>query len=156
MASLTFDRAQGLSTRTLLLGSLILNVFLIGLALALFWQPFAAPVTPPDRSLAARIDQLAATLPPADAQILRTEFSAKLGEIEGAREAYRVALDGTRGPLKAAPFDAETARQSLLVARQKRSAIDETLSVALVAAAARMSANGRDKLAAWRSGTRRR
>ena len=69
VAQLSTTMTRG-SPRWLLLGSLALNLFFIGIALALAVRaPAAAPTW--DRDVFVRVERLAATLPPADADLLR-------------------------------------------------------------------------------------
>src|SRR4051812_25620691 len=82
--------------RRLLLGSLALNLFFVGIIAALLVR------TPelPDRSVAARIERLAASLPPADGDKLRAEFRADRAAVNGTRAAYDNARETIRGVLR--------------------------------------------------------
>ena len=73
------------SSRWLLLGSLALNLFFVGVAIAMAVR---AP-TPSywDRNVFIRVERLAATLPPADADILRSRINASRAAIEDAQAA---------------------------------------------------------------------
>src|SRR5262249_62291439 len=96
------------SSRLLLLVSLALNLFFVGATGALVVRHYFADHTeaaaPLDRSVAARIERLAATLPPPDADILRGEYRANAAAVDAAREAYRGNQDDVRAILRAAPF----------------------------------------------------
>jgi uncharacterized membrane protein len=147
------DRAS----RRVLLVSLALNLFFLGLAGAFVVRTYYAPSATPalvDRSVAARIDRLAATLPPADAEKLRGEFRAEVAKVEPAREAYRVAQDKARAVLRAEPFDVAALRVAMRETRAARQTLDEALHEVIAAAAMDMSAAGRGKLAEWPPGSR--
>ena len=149
--------SAGRTSRRLLLVSLALNLFFVGLAGAVIVRNYAstpAANAPIDRSAAARIDRLAATLPPADGQLLRAEFRAQAGSVEPARDAYRRAQDGVREILRTEPFDVPALRAAMAQTRTARLALDEALHDVMATAAARMSAEGRRKLADWPPGSR--
>ncbi len=77
MTMLTMDMPER-SSRWLLIGSLALNLFFIGTIGALAVRHMFAPAQPTaterPRTAAARIERLAAPLPPADAEKLRAAF----------------------------------------------------------------------------------
>ncbi|MFG1462403.1 periplasmic heavy metal sensor [Xanthobacter sp. DSM 24535] len=140
--------------RILLLASLALNLFFIGLAVAVGIQETrerAAPAAaaPLDRSPAARIDRLAAALPPADGQALKTRFLAASGAIDAEQLASRTAQDTVRRALAAEPFDAAAADAALARLRETRRTLWRTLHEIIVGAAGDMSASGRARLASW-------
>jgi uncharacterized membrane protein len=145
------------TSRWLVLISLALNLFFVGVAGALVARNYLSTpvlVAVPDRSVASRIDRLAATLPPADAEKLRAEFRARLATVEPAREAYRRAQDTTRDILRTEPFDIGALRAAMAQARAARLVLDEALHGVVAAAAAQMSPAGREKLADWPPGSR--
>jgi uncharacterized membrane protein len=147
--SLREDRAS----RWILLVSLGLNLFLVGAGGAWAARHYFAPPaqTTPwfDRSVAARIERLAATLPPADGDILRASYRANATAVAGARDLYRRAQDETRGILRSEPFDAEAMRAAMGRTRVARQGFDQLLQDVIAAAAARMTPAGRNKLADW-------
>ncbi len=63
------------SPRWLLLGSLALNLFFVGVAIAMAVRAPAPSYWDPN--IFVRVERLAATLPPADADILRGQINAK-------------------------------------------------------------------------------
>ena len=79
------------SSRWLLLGSLALNLFFVGIAIAMMVRAPAPSYW--DRNVFVRVERLAATLPPADADILRGEINANRAAIENAQAAYHAAQD---------------------------------------------------------------
>src|SRR4029079_10934735 len=89
------------AARYWLFGSLALNLFLIGIASALLIREPEIP----NRSIGARIERLASTLPPSDADKLRAEFSAQRVAVNGTRGAYDRPCDGIRAVLRREPFD---------------------------------------------------
>jgi uncharacterized membrane protein len=145
------------SSRWLLLVSLALNLFFVGVAGALIVRnytstPVLVPV--PNHSVASRIDRLAATLPPADGEKLRAEFRARTATVEPAREAYRRAQDATRAVLRGEPFDVAALRAAMAQTRAARQVLDEALHGVVAAAAEQMSPAGRARLADWPPGSR--
>ena len=152
-ATLGEDRA----TRWLVLASLALNLFFIaagGTLVARHYLATPASTAPLDRSVAARMERLAATLPAADADILRAEYRAKATNVDGARQTYRNAQDEVRRILRAEPFQGEAMRAAMSEQRSARQVFDQLLQDVVASAAARMSAAGRDKLSEWPPGQR--
>ena len=146
--SLREDRAS----RWILLVSLGLNLFLIGAGGAFAARHYFAPPVPTapfDRSVAARIERLAATLPAHDGDILRAAYRANATAVDGARDVYRRAQDEARGILRSEPFDAEAMRAAMGRTRVARQGFDQLLQDVIAAAAARMTPAGRNKLADW-------
>ena len=102
-----------------------------------------------DRSPAARIDRLAATLPADDAEKLRSEFRSRQATVDAARDNYRRLQDVIRRALRAEPFDPAAMRAAMADARAARQAFDQALQGVVASAAEQMSVAGRDKLADW-------
>jgi uncharacterized membrane protein len=146
------------ASRWLVLASLALNLFFVGAGGALVARHYlAAPAASPapvDRSVAARMERLAATLPPADADILRGEYRAKAGTVDGARATYRNAQDEVRRVLRSEPFQGEAMRAAMSEQRAARQVFDQLLQDVIASAAGKMSAAGRNKLADWPPGQR--
>lgn len=145
------------TSRRLVLASLALNLFFVGVAGAMIARSYSSAPgasVPINRSAAARIDRLAATLPQTDADELRAEFRAHAATVEPARTAYNQAQDATRQILRTEPFDAGALRAAMAQARAARQALDEALHDVIATAAARMSPAGRTKLAEWPPGPR--
>src|SRR5262245_319503 len=141
------------TSRVVLLVSLALNLFIVGVAGAVAVRQFlpAAPATSPEasRSAAARIDRLAATLPASDADLLRGEFRAHESVVESANSVYRRAQDKVRAALRAEPFAIEAVRAAMTETRAARQGLDVVLQDVIASAAGRMSPAGRHKLAEW-------
>ncbi len=138
------------SSRWLLLGSLALNLFFIGIAVALAIRA-PAPTTW-DRDVFVRTERLAATLPPADADILRGEINANRETIENAQTKYRSAQGTIRQALRQEPFDAEAMRMAMAGTRAARQTFDQAIQGVFARSAARMSPAGRKGLADWPPG----
>ncbi|MBV9557198.1 MAG: periplasmic heavy metal sensor [Pseudolabrys sp.] len=135
------SRADG--PRWLLLGSLALNLFFIGLAVAIYVrQP--API---DRSISTRIERLAAVLPGPDADILRRNYQANRGAVDAARSNYETARESVRTVLRREPFDAGAMRGAMTRTRAARQDFEELLQNVIVAATGEMSQAGRNQLA---------
>ncbi len=73
------------SSRWLLLGSLALNLFFVGVALAMAIRAPAPPAW--DRNVFVRVEHIADTLPPADADLLRGQINANRQLIDDAQTA---------------------------------------------------------------------
>jgi len=148
------DRAS----RWILLVSLGLNLFFIAaggtLAARHYFADKTVATAPVDRSVAARIERLAATLPPADGDILRAEYRANAAAVDGSRDAYRKAQDEVRGVLRSEPFSSDAMRAEMSKARSARQTFAHQLQDVVAAAAAKMTPAGRNKLADWPPGQR--
>lgn len=138
------------TSRILLLASLGLNLFFIGAVAALAWRyqhhPWHGPAYP---TPAGRIEQLADSLPAADADKLRTAFRERMPAIEAARNTYRAARERLREGLRADPFNADAVRNAMADARAARSKLDEALQEVIITASAQMAPESRHILADW-------
>ncbi len=150
----TVSPAALATPRRLLLGSLALNLFFIGVAIALMVRG-PAPAAAPDRTVATRIERLAATLPAPDAGTLRARFQAEQTAIEAARGNYRDAQETVRQALRREPFSADAMRAAMTQTRAARQNFDQILQGMILTASMEMSAAGRNKLADWPPGPRR-
>jgi len=145
------------TSRWVLLGSLALNLFFVCAAGALMVRHYVAgsvTAAPVDRSVAARIERLAATLPPDDASILRADYRANAPTVDASREAYLKAQDGVRQTLRDEPFRVEAMRAAMAGARAARQSFDQLVQDMIASASAKMSSAGRNKLADWPPGPR--
>jgi uncharacterized membrane protein len=153
MSTLSPALAADRGTRWVLLCSLAFNLFFVGAAGTLAARYYLArPAAPPaalDRSVGARIERLAATLPASDADILRGEFRDRAASVEAVQATYRQAQDRIRKALRAQPFEAEPLRAAMTETRAARQDFDRSLQEVIAAAAAKMSVAGRDRLADW-------
>ena len=138
------------SPRWLLFASLALNLFFVGIAAAMLIRSPA----PPDRSVSARIERLAVTLPASDAGKLRGKFEANRAAVENARAVYDNARETIGAALRRDPFDAEALREAMTKARATRQFFDMVLQSVVASAAAEMSLEGRQKLGEWPPGSR--
>jgi uncharacterized membrane protein len=137
--------------RWLLFGSLALNLFFIGIAVA-----FAVRSPPWDRNVLVRIEWVASTLPTADAAILRDAVKVKQDAIETSQKKYRDARDHIRDILRQQPFSEPDLRAAMTASRAARQNYDEVLHGMFADAAAKMSAEGRRAMANWRKRRRSR
>jgi uncharacterized membrane protein len=144
-------RGSDESSRSLLLASLALNLFFIGIGGAMLLQSYAfdapAPPSGSERSVAGRIERIAATLPREDAERLRAAYQARRDELDGARGAYRDRQDAMRAVLRAEPFDLEALRAAMAEMRAARQNFDRRIHDFFAQQAAQMSPAGRQKLA---------
>jgi uncharacterized membrane protein len=135
------------STRWLLLVSLALNLFFVGVAVAMAIR--APEPSTWDRNVFVRIERLTATLPPADADLLRGGIDADRKAIEDAQKQYRGAQDQIRAILRQEPFDVAAMRAAMAKTRAARQNFDQDLQGVFADAAAKMSPAGRHALADW-------
>jgi uncharacterized membrane protein len=146
------------TSRWIMLISLGFNLFFVGAAGAFAVRHYVADrpgaAAPVDRSVAARLERLASTLPARDGEILRGEQRANAASLENSREAYRRAQDEVRAILRSEPFQPDAMRAAMVETRRARQGFDQLLQDIIAAAAARMSPEGRSKLADWPSGPR--
>ena len=137
------------SSRWLLLGSLALNLFFAGVAAAMFIH---APAPTWDRNVFVRVERVAATLPPADADLLRSRINANYAAIDDAQNAYQTARDLIRATLRQDPFDGEAMRTAMAKTRAARQTFDQTIQGVFAGVAPQMSSAGRHALADWPPG----
>ncbi|HZD90270.1 MAG TPA: periplasmic heavy metal sensor [Pseudolabrys sp.] len=150
VATATFTAPRS-GSRWLLLGSLALNLFFIGIAAAMFIRgPEPAPRWDPN--VFVRVERLATTLPPADAQILRSAMDANHAAIAKSQDAFHNARDDIRGTLRQQPFQVDAMRAAMAKTRAARQAYDQVIGAVFANAAAKMSAAGRIALADWPHG----
>lgn len=147
--SFTSIKAGG-AARWLLLGSLALNLFFVGIAVAMAVRPHGPP--PWDRNVFVRAERIASSLPAADADILRGQIKAKQESIEGAQTRYRMAQDAIRSTLRQEPFDLAAVQDAMAKARVARQNFDQNIQGAFASSAAQMSPAGRQALADWPPG----
>ena len=138
------------SSRWLLLGSLALNLFFVGVVVAI---AFRAPASPSwDRNIFVRVERLAATLPPADADLLRGGITASRGAIEEAQTNYRASQNVIRETLRQDPFDPAAMQTAMANSRAARQNFDQAVQGVFASSAAQMSSAGRHALADWPPG----
>ena len=151
-------RSADSGSRWLLLGSLALNLFFIGIGGALLaqsaWVDTGEVPVATDRSLAARIGRIAATLPQEDGARLRAEYRIHQAEIDGTRAAYEQRREAIHTALRAQPFSEAALRAAMADARAARQTFDSRIQDFFAQQAAQMSPAGRQTLADWRGARR--
>ena len=135
------------SSRWLLLGSLALNLFFVGVAVAMAIRAPAPPTW--DRNVFVRVEHVADTLPPADADQLRGQINANRQLIEDSQTQYHSAQDQIRVTLRDEPFDVEAMRAAMAKTRAARQAFDQVIQGVFAFSASQMSPAGRSALADW-------
>jgi uncharacterized membrane protein len=145
-----FPTMERPSSRWLLLGSLALNLFFVGIAIAMLVRSPAPSYW--DRNVFVRVERLAATLPPADADILRGEIQSNRAVIESAQSAYHTAQDSIHDVMRQEPFNAEAMRAAMAKTRAARLTSDQTIQGIFVTIASKISPAGRQALANWPPG----
>lgn len=133
--------------RFVLPASLALNAFLVGMAVTLWLRPALPP--PPPRPEAI-IAEMAAMLPAADADILRSSFATRAPHLADRPRNRAETFDRIRRALRAEPFEAQALAAIFAEGRQTRDRIDDSIEGALIEATGKMSPEGRHKLADWR------
>lgn len=155
MSAVTHSRAPASAQpRWLLVVSLALNLFFIGIAGAMGVRYLLDTTQTAERNDLSKIERIAATLPPADGDLLRAEYARQRDAVEAARDAIHRKQDDIRAALRAEPFDAAAMRTAQAGSRAARESFYQVLHGVVSTAAARMSTVGRSKLADWRSNTR--
>jgi uncharacterized membrane protein len=137
-------------SRWLLLGSLAVNLFFIGVALAMIVRAPAPSYW--DRDVFVRVERLAATLPESDAALLRGEINTNRQALEAAQTQYRTAQDEIRRTLRQNPFETEAMRSAMSRTRAARQNFDQLLQGVFLTAASKMSSAGRNAVADWPPG----
>lgn len=140
------------SSRWLLLGSLALNLFFVGVAVAMAIRAPAPSYWDPN--VFVRVERLAATLPPADADILRGQINENHAAIDDAQTKYHSARQHIHDVLRQEPFDIEAMRAATAQTREARLAFDQTVQGVFANIAAKISPAGRQALANWPPGRR--
>ncbi len=138
------------SSRWLLLGSLALNLFFVGIAVAIAIRAPAPSYW--DRNVFVRVERLAATLPPADADIVRGEINANHVAIDEAQTKYHAAREHIHEVLRQEPFDPAAMRAAMAQTRAARQTFDQVIQGVFATAATQMSSAGRHALADWPPG----
>ena len=137
------------SSRWLLLVSLALNLFFVGVVVAIAIRA-PAPSTW-DRNVFVRVERLAATLPPADGEIVRRQMQSHHDAIEQAQSKYQAAREEIRETLRQDPFKVEDMRAAMAKTRAARQAYDQIIQGVFADVAPQMTSAGRHALADWRS-----
>ena len=135
------------SSRWLLLGSLALNLFFVGVALAMAIRAPAPPAW--DRNVFVRVEHIADTLPPADADLLRGQINANRQLIDDAQRQYHSAQDEIHETLRHEPFDVNAMRAAMAKTRNARQAFDQVIQGVFAFSASQMTPAGRKALANW-------
>jgi len=144
--------ARPVSSRWLLLGSLALNLFFVGVAVAM---AIRAPAPAPrwDPNVFVRIERLATTLPPADADLLRGAFQTNHESIAAAQNAYYDARRAIHETLRQDPFKIDDMRAAMAKMRAARQAYDQVIQGVFAGVAVTMSSAARHAIADWRPDT---
>ncbi len=138
------------ASRWLLLGSLAVNLFFIGVAFAMIVRAPAPSYW--DRDVFVRVERISATLPAPDSDLLSGDIAGNKQAIMTAQTDYRAAQDEIRAALRHDPFDADAMRAAMAKTRAARQNFDQILQGVFLAAAAKMSPAGRRALADWPPG----
>lgn len=138
------------SSRWLPLGSLALNLFFVGVAVAMAIRAPAPPTG--DRNVFVRVEHIADTLPPADANLLRGQITANRQLIDEAQTKYHAAQDEIHEALRHEPFDVNAMRAAMAKTRSARQAFDQVIQDVFAFSASQMSPAGRKALANWPPG----
>ncbi len=140
--------------RWLLTGSLALNLLFVGAAGAVAFRYSSAgvplaTVARIDHDPMNRLNRLAASLPPNDAQLLRAQLRADEIKVAAAQADVRLTQEAVRNSLRAEPFDTATFNAAMAANHAAHEKFDKVLHDTIGTAAAKMSVVGRNKLADW-------
>ena len=139
--------ARTMGSRWLLLGSLALNLFFVGVAVAM---AIRAPAPRWDPDVFVRVERLSATLPPADADILRGAYQANHDRIAGAQAAYQDGRRSIHTILRQDPFKIEDLRDAMAKTRAARQAVDQAVQSVFADTVVKLSPAARHAVADWR------
>lgn len=134
--------------RIFLAVSIALNLFLAGMMIA--WQMRPSP--PPGPWFERMIQRMSADLPPADRDILLSSYETRRQELDRMDKEAQAAREKVRAAMRAQPYDPAALEAAMAAARDVREPVIKTVEQAIVEAAAKMSPEGRTKLADWRKG----
>jgi uncharacterized membrane protein len=137
------------SSRWPLLVSLAFNLFFVGVAVAMAIRTPAPAAW--DRNVFVRVERMTATLPPADADLVRDQMKVHHDTIADAQEKYFAAREGIRGTLRRDPFNADDMRAAMAQTRAARQSYDQVIQGVFADIAEKMSPAGRHALADWRA-----
>ena len=149
----TVPLTRPLGSRWLLLGSLALNLFFIGAAIAMTVRAPEPRRWDPD--VFVRVERVTAALPSADAALVRTAMASHHDAIAAAQNKFHVARDEIRAALRADPFNVDAMRAAMAKTRAARLEFDQVIQGVFADLAPQLSSAGRHTLADWRSGNKR-
>jgi uncharacterized membrane protein len=139
--------------RWILLGSLTLNLIFAGATAMSYTRHSGAvplePVTHMNRGAENRLDRIATTLPEPDARIMRSFIRAQTAKVVSAQASLRLSQEELRTSLRAEPFNPAAVRAAMAETSAARDNFDQVLQDVIASAAAKMSPEGRSKLADW-------
>ena len=128
----------GTRVHWLLLGSLALNLFFAGAAGAVAYRYTSpvplAPVARIDNNLVGRLNRVADTLPPSDADVMRAQLHEDAVKIATAQADLRLSQDDVRRSLRADPFDADAMRSAMTANHAAHERFDQVVHDMLSAA----------------------
>lgn len=142
-------------SKRFMLISVALNLFFVGVAGTLLVRSYFAPpsvvTVTIDRGAGARMERIAATLPPADADIMRAAYRDNATTLDAARDDFEDAVGAIKQSFRTEPYDIEATRKAMADTRVKQQRFIALLHDAISAAAGKMSPAGRAKLAEYSS-----
>lgn len=144
--------ARPFGSRWLLLGSLALNLFFIGAAIAMAIRAPEARRWDPD--VFVRVERISDALPAADAALVRSAMAANRDAIATAQANYHAARDQIRASFRTDPFDVDAMRAAMVKTRAARQNFDQTIQGVFADLAPRLSSTARHTLADWRTKNR--
>jgi uncharacterized membrane protein len=130
-----------------LLASLVVNLFLVGVVAAYHMRGGVATGEAPGSQL--RIERIAETLPKADAERLDVLFRARASELSEFTSAIRQAQERQRDGFRAQPYDPKAVNAAMEATRYNHDAAKRVVHEVIMRAAEQMSPEGRAKLAEW-------
>lgn len=149
VAQLTSPASARGSSRWLLLGSLAFNLFFVGVAIAMAIRAPAPSAW--DRNVFVRVERMSATLPAADAELVRGQMQAHHAAIADAQDRYYAAREAIRATFRQNPFKADDMRTAMAKTRAARQNYDQVIQDVFAELVEKMTPAGRHALADWRS-----
>lgn len=146
----TAVRRPGSRIRIFLALSIALNLFLGGMMIA--WHMRPPPSPPPGPWFERMIQRMSADLAPADRDILQSAYEARRPDLDRMDKEVQAARDRVNAAMRAQPYDPAVLEKAMAESRDTREPVIETVEQAVAEAAAKMSPEGRKKLADWRKG----
>jgi len=130
--------------------SIALNLFLGGMMIA--WHMRPPPPPPPGPWFERMIQRMSMDLAPADRDLLQASYQAHRPDLDRMDKEVVAAREQVGAAMRAEPFDPAALEQAMANARDAREPVVEAVEQAVAEAAAKMSPEGRKKLADWRKG----
>lgn len=149
MTTTTVARTGG-RLRVFLAVSVALNLFLAGVMIA--WHLRSPPPPPQGPWFDRMVQRMSTNLPAPDREILLSSYQARRSELARLDKEVQASREKVSAAMRSEPYDPAALEQAMAASREVREPVVATVEQAVAEAAARMSPEGRAKLADWRKG----